>query len=155
MGKAMKLIGILLSIVIIVIIINPNNFESRSTSEGASSAVEPPFHPNAVAKSLTATPGAIVCADLASVSLVFRLYANHWEYAAQDASTNGQSNVLRGPTAPAPDPKLYGCSLLIPGTPVYVENADAFTTGIPKVLAKLPDGTMVHGVTLPSMLSRI
>jgi hypothetical protein len=115
----------------------------------------PPFHPNAVAKSLTAAPGAVVCADLQTVSVMFHLYAAHWGDSSADAMTKGQARVVRGPAAPAPDPKLYGCSLLVPGTPVRVENVDAFTTGFPRVTAKLPDGTVIRGVTLSSMLSLV
>jgi hypothetical protein len=99
----------------------------------------PAFHPNAVAKSLTAAPGAVVCPDLPTVSLVFHLYAAHWE----DSTTA------------APDPALHQCYLLVSGTPVRVENADAFTTGFPRVTAKLSDGTVIRGVTLPSMLSLV
>lgn len=113
------------------------------------------FHANAVAKSLTAAPGAIVCSDLATVQLLFKLYVTHWEDTNQDAATNGQSQDLRGKSAPTPDPKIYGCSLLVPGTPIQVENPDAFTTGIPRVTVKLPDGKLVHGITLPSMLGRL
>lgn len=41
-------------------------------------------------------------------------------------------------------------------TPVVkppAKNANAFTTGFPIVRAQLPDGAVIHGVTLPSMLS--
>jgi hypothetical protein len=129
--------------------------KQTSTGGDKPAPTTPPFHPNAVAKSLTAAPGAVVCADLQTVSVVFHLYAAHWEDSTADAMTKGQAGVVRGPATPAPDPKLYGCSLLAPGTPVRVENADAFTTGFPRVTAKLPDGTIIHGVTLPAMLSLV
>ena len=129
--------------------------KQTSTAADKPAPTVPPFHPNAVARSLTAAPGAVVCADLQTVSVVFHLYAAHWEDSAADAMTKGQAGVVRGPAAPTPDPKLYGCSLLVPGTPVRVENADAFTTGFPRVTANLPDGTIIHGVTLPAMLSLV
>ena len=129
--------------------------KQTSTAADKPAHTTPPFHPNAVAKSLKAAPGALVCSDLQTVSVVFHLYAAHWEDSTADAMTKGQAGVVRGPAAPAPDPKLYGCYLLVPGTPVRVENADAFTTGFPKVTAKLPDGTIIHGVTLPAMLSLV
>jgi hypothetical protein len=117
-------------------------------------AVAVPFHPNAVATALRAAPGAIVCPDLNSVSTLFHLYSIHWEESAQDAVTNGQARIIRGEAAPAPDPESFGCKLLTPGTPVSVQNADAFTTGIPMVVARMPDGETFRGVTLPGMLSR-
>jgi len=112
------------------------------------------FRPNAAAKSLTAAPGAIVCDNLATVRLVFDLYAAHWEDRVQDALTKGQATQLRGQSSPVPNPSAYGCSLLTPGTPVQVLNSDAFTTGIPRVVAKLPNGKPIRGVTLPSMLAK-
>jgi hypothetical protein len=129
--------------------------ENSPSATKNSPAVEIPFHPNAVAKSLAAVPGAIVCPDLASVKLVFDRYSDHWEDTGQDAVTNGQSRQLRGNPATEPHPEDFNCALVIPGTPIQVENADAFTTGIPMVSAKLPNGTMIRGVTLPGMLSKL
>ena len=108
---------------------------------------------NAVAKSLNAVPGAIVCRDLETVSTLFHLYSAHWEDVTRDQTTNGASRPINGEPIPAPDPALYNCHLLAPGTPVRVENADAFTTGFPVVTVQLPDGNVIRGVTLPSMLS--
>jgi hypothetical protein len=146
-----------LSLAALVFIVNQTPDRSTDTQKATverSSVTETPFHPNAVATSFMAAPGAIVCQDFASLRLVFDLYSHHWEDTMQDKLTNGQSQVLRGPPSPTPDLKVHGCSLVRPGTPVYVENSDAFTTGIPKVSTKLPDGTMVRGVTLPKMLSK-
>jgi hypothetical protein len=164
----MKILWVVLAVILIAIILNPPGSERRSKTDDKSPDLErrpktddkptpvaPPFHPNAVAKSLSAAPGAIVCSDFASVGLVFDLYNAHWEDSMLDAMTKGQSRVLRGQSAPAPDPTLYGCSLLKPGTPVEVRSGEGLLTGIPMVTAKLPDGEMIHGVTLPAMLSRL
>src|SRR5207245_10923891 len=102
-------------------------------------------------------PGAIVCSDLATVSLLQELYAEHWGEAAQDAITNGQSKLLRGLALPSPAPSLYGCSLLPPGIPVQAEKAGGLLDSTPllKVTARLPNGTIIHGVTNGIMLEGI
>lgn len=151
----MKFVWVLLAVILVVIIMNPPDLERRSTTAEKPPTAAAPFHPNAIAKSLTAAPGAIVCPDFASVRLLFGLYKNYWEDSMQDTMTNGQSRILRGPSAPAPDPALYGCSLLKPGTPVEARNGEGLLNGIPMVTAKLQDGTMIHGVTIPNMLSAI
>ena len=151
----MKFVWAVLAVILLAIILYPPDFERHPTTVASSQPSLAAFHPNARAKSLSAAPGAIVCPDFASVRLVFSLYASHWEDTMQDAVTQGQATVLRGAFAPAPDPALYGCSLLKPGTAVYVENTDAFTTGIPIVSAQLPDGSTIRGVTLPGMLGKL
>jgi hypothetical protein len=151
----MKFIWVILAAILLLIILNPPDFERRSKAEELTPIPVPTFYYNAVAKPVSLVPGAIVCPDFPRVSLVFDLYVDYGGDAIQDAMTHGQSTILRGPSAPAPDPTLYGCSLLKPGTGVYVKNSDAFTTGIPMVRAQLPDGTIINGVTLPSMLTAI
>jgi hypothetical protein len=47
-----------------------------------------------------------------------------------------------------PDFSPYRCSELEAGVPVYIENEDA--TGIATIIAKLPDETLVHGITYVS-----
>jgi hypothetical protein len=42
----------------------------------------------------------------------------------------------------------YGCSELESGVPVYIESEDA--TGIATITAKLPDETLLHGITYAS-----
>ena len=42
----------------------------------------------------------------------------------------------------------YGCSELESGVPVYIENKDA--TGIATITAKMPDETLLHGITYAS-----
>jgi hypothetical protein len=128
----------------------PESSASREPATSEPGAGVVPFHPNAVARALSAAPGAIVCPDFDSLSMLFHLYSDSWEEAAQDRATNGQARTIRGEAAPAPDPESLGCELFAPGTPVSV---NAFTSGIPMVVAKLPDGKIFHGVTLPGMLS--
>ncbi len=140
-------------IAILIVIYGPDLERFREAQGGPPAAPTEQIHPNAVAKSLRAAPGAIVCSDLATVGLVFKLYSEAWEDAVQDSMTGGQSRAIRGQSASVPDPSLYGCSLLPPGTPVEAQNAGGALDGVPLVTAKLPDGTTVHGVTLPSMLS--
>jgi|SRR5208283_701408 len=151
MKRLISLVGFVLGGILLIVVYDA--LEHPRPQETAVVTSAPIVHANAVAKSLNAAPGAIVCQDLETVGILFRLYSEHWEEAAQDRLTQGSSRQLRGEPAPAPDPSLYNCHLLAPGTPVRVENADAFTTGFPAVTAQLPDGAVIHGVTLPSMLS--
>jgi hypothetical protein len=115
--------------------------------------VQPPSHtvnfvPNATARGVSVVPGAIVCPSHDAVSLMFNQYAAHWEDTMQDAMTKGQSRLIRGQPAPAPDFESYGCALLPPGTPIMLETGNA----VPVVTAKLPNGTIIRGVTFPDMV---
>jgi hypothetical protein len=101
------------------------------------------------ARGVSVVPGAIVCPNHDTVSLMFDLYVAHWTDTQQDALTNGQSRLLRGRPTPAPDLKLYGCALLPPGTPMMLERGNI----VPVVTATLPDGTMIRGVTLAAMIA--
>jgi hypothetical protein len=133
---------------------NPNTTQKPSDeSTGRSFIAKPPFHPNRVAEAFNAVPGAIVCPDFRAVSLLFHLYSEHWAEEVNSRMTGGQSEVIGGPTTPAPVPADYGCWLLAPGTPVETKNGEDLLNGIPKVVAQLPDGTIIHGVTLPNMLA--
>jgi hypothetical protein len=147
-----KLIWICLAIIMLAILVHPPDFEKPQEAAEKLASAELPFHPNAVAKPIMAVPGAIVCSNVADIQLVVHLYNNHWEETQQDAMSHGQSVLLRGPAAPAPDPKIYGCSLLAPGTPVQTEKG-GLGDAVPKVTAILPDGTIVHGLTFSNMLS--
>lgn len=111
-----------------------------------------PFRPNGVAIQVSVVPGAVVCQDLASVHLVWRLYENYWTDAMQDRLTNGSSRTLRGPSSPEPDPKAYGCSFLAAGTPVEFEHT---LPGIVQVTAKFADARFVRGVTQENMVRAI
>jgi hypothetical protein len=131
----------------------PEPGKPEDSNSGEQATVAFPFRSNAVARSFGAVPGAIVCPDFDSVAMLFQLYSMPWEEASQDSLTNGQARIIRGEAAAVPDPESFGCELLLPGTPIAVQNADAFTTGIPMVVARLPDGKMSRGVTLPVLLS--
>jgi TPR repeat protein len=102
------------------------------------------------ARGVSVVPGAIVCPDHATVSLMFDLYVAHWGDVQQDALTNGQSRLLRGPPAPEPDLKLYGCGLVPPGASMLLERGNI----VPVVTAKLPDGRTIRGVTLAAMIGQ-
>jgi TPR repeat protein len=99
------------------------------------------------ARGVSVVPGAIVCPDYNTVNLMFELYATHWADTYQDVLSNGQSRLLRGRPAPAPDPKFYGCALVPPGTPMILERRNI----VPVVTVKLADGTTIRGVTSPAM----
>jgi hypothetical protein len=128
----------------------PKSIVRAQKSQGTQG--DEPFHPNAVAKSVGQVPGAIVCPDFPSVQVVFDLYSQYWGDAMQDRMYGAdRARVLRGPSTPVPDPTLYGCSLLAPGTPIEIQRG---VFGLPMVIAKSPDGTMIRGVTLPDMVSK-
>lgn len=99
------------------------------------------------AQGVSIVPGAIVCPSHAAVSIIFDRYISHWEGATQDALTNGQSRLIRGTSAPAPNLKSLGCALIPPGTPMTLNTRNV----VPIVTAKLPNGTTIRGVTLPAM----
>jgi TPR repeat protein len=101
------------------------------------------------ARGVSVVPGAIVCPNHDTVSLIFDLYVAHWTDTLQDVLTNGQSRLLRGQPTPAPDLKSYGCALLSPGTPMMLERGNI----VPVVTSKLPDGTTIRGVTLGAMIA--
>jgi len=107
-----------------------------------------PRYVTVTARGVSIVPGAIVCASYDVVSRVFHLYTAHWEDATQDAMTNGQSSLIRGKGAPAPDLKSYGCALVPPGTHMTLDSKSI----VPVVTAKLPNGTTIKGVTLPEMI---
>jgi TPR repeat protein len=100
------------------------------------------------ARGVSVVPGAIVCPSYEAVSMMFDLYAAHWEDTTQDAMTNGQSRLIRGEPAPAPDLKSRGCTLLPSGTPMMLERGSV----VPVVTAKLANGKTIRGVTLPAMI---
>ena len=101
------------------------------------------------ARGVSVVPGAIICPNHDTVSLMFDLYVAHWTDTQQDALTHGQSRLLRGDPTPAPDLKFYGCALLPPGTRMTLERGNI----VPVVTATLPDGTSIRGVTLAAMIA--
>lgn len=126
--------------------VNTKNFVA-STSELS----EEPRNTIAVtARALSVVPGAIICRDHQTVSLMFDWYAQHWRDAQQDKLTRGQSRLIRGDSAPAPDPEAYGCVLVPAGTSMMLERGNI----VPVVRVRQPDGTIVRGVTLTGMISK-
>jgi TonB family protein len=150
-------IAIIGAVALAVEIFSPRLTDSQSAGNiaapsKASQKKAIPFHPNGVAIQVSVVPGAIVCQDLVSVHLVWGLYVNYWTDAMQDQLTNGGSRVLRGPSSPEPDPKVYGCALLAAGAPVEFEQT---LPGIVHVTSKLADGHFVRGVTQENMIRAI
>jgi uncharacterized protein len=123
--------------------------QRRDATREAVEAKRPKFVP-VTARGVTVVPGALVCPNLDTISLMFHLYAVHFTDTVGDALSNGQSRLLHGPPTPAPDLKFYGCALLPPGTSMLLELGNV----VPVVTAKLPDGTTIRGVTLPDMIVR-
>jgi hypothetical protein len=112
-------------------------------------AVKKPRYVAVIARGVSVVPGAIVCPSYAVVSQMFHLYTSAWEDAAQDAVTNGQSRLLRGQSKPTPNLRAYGCALIPPGTPMTLDTGNV----VPVVTAKLKNGTIIKGVTLPAMIA--
>jgi hypothetical protein len=61
---------------------------------------------------------------------------------------NFQQSALETMKTYKTDFSPYGCSELESGVPVYIESEDA--TGIATITAKLPDETLLHGITYAS-----
>jgi len=115
----------MIAVIVLVIFIRAMQSPDAETS----------FHPNAVAE----PAGVVICPDSAGARSVF--HEKEWTDTLEDT----EKKVQAGTPLKVPDLSPYGCSLLPVETPVYVENADA--TGIIKVAAKMPDGTILHGIT--------
>jgi len=115
---------------------------------GAEEAKQPKIVPVFAQSVSVVLAGALVCPDSDTISLMYELYSAHWKDAQMDTLTNGQSRLLHGPPAPAPDPKVFGCTLLPPGAPMMLERNNI----VPVVTATLPDGTTIRGVTWPNMI---
>lgn len=103
------------------------------------------------AKSLTAAPGAVVCADLNTVNTVFDLYVSHWEDEINARMTRGRSVLIYGQPLPAPNPKTFGCALAKPGTKMTLYQG----YGVPVVSFRQANGKIFRGVTLLNMLSTV
>lgn len=109
----------------------------------------PKFKPVRAVK-LRVVPGAIVCPDHETVVLMYDIYTAHWTDTMQDRMSNGQSELLRGRATPAPNLEAHGCSLFPAGTPMTLERGNI----VPVVSVKLPNGKVVRGVTLQSMITK-
>lgn len=99
------------------------------------------FHPNGTAIGLN---GAVVCLD--SPHARAGLSDSVWDDTLEDS----EKKVQAGEKLRAPDLTGDNCSTLDSGTPVYIEHTDS--AKIATVIAKLPDGTMIHGITRSSMI---
>jgi len=114
---------VVLAALLVLVVMNPPDPDSRQTLTANPTIALPAFQPNAKAAAEVrpgGAPGAIVCDDFPTIRMISELYSKHWEDGAQDAMTDGQAHILRGPSTPMPEPELYGCSLLPPGTPVQI-----------------------------------
>lgn len=100
------------------------------------------------AQAVSGAPGAIICGDYQSVTVMFSLYNRHLEDRLQDALTKGLSRSIRGEAAGEPDPAIFGCVVIPDGRPMMKEPAGIF----PIVSAQLDDGTYIKGITMPPMV---
>jgi hypothetical protein len=112
-----------------------------------------PSSPNATAvyaAGVNAAPGAIVCGDYETVILMFRLYTAHWTDGFQDKLTEGQSRLMRGAGAEEPDPSVFGCIVVPPGTMMLQDPGNA----VPVVTVQKENGKFFKGVTMAPMVRR-
>lgn len=103
-----------------------------------------------IASGFIGVPGAIVCADYATVQVVFKMYSQSWDDQFLDKATNGKTVLLRGPALRQPNPEQFGCTLIKPGTPMLMDPK----TGIPFVTVVSDNSSIIHGVTMPFMALR-
>lgn len=101
------------------------------------------------ARALSGAPGAIICQDYQSVTMMFSLYNRHVEDRLQDSLTKGQSRSIRGEAAREPDPSIFGCVVIPDGQPMMKEPIGI----LPVVSAQLNDGTYIAGITMPPMIN--
>src|ERR1700742_5220524 len=73
---------------------------------------------DAVAAAVGIVPGAILCQDYDTVSLMYDLYAESWGENMQYKVTRGQSKLIHGDPMPPPDLAAHGCILVQAGTPL-------------------------------------
>lgn len=102
-----------------------------------------------IAVSLNAAPGAIVCPSMNLVGVLFDQYSEAWGEHFSNAETGGGYEKVNGKPMDAPDPVSYGCEVLKPGTRVMAINVNM----MPDLVAVLPNGDKIRGVTLESMLA--
>jgi hypothetical protein len=107
---------------------------------------EPSFHPNGT----TILAGAIVCPDSVDARSEFHKGIQGAKIADQivqsgDSKDNNLQALLEVNKTYKANFSPYGCSELEAGVPVYIESED--TTGIATITAKLPDDTLLHGIT--------
>ncbi len=84
--------------------------EARPTSITPS-----PSGPTVTARGQGFVPGALICPDYNTASMIYDLYAAQWEESMQDKFTNGASRLIRGPAVQVPDLQAFRCALIPPG----------------------------------------
>lgn len=102
------------------------------------------FHPNGT----TILAGAVVCPDSVGARSEFHKAIQGEDQIEQIKRQSGHitdEQLLTILETHKADFSAYGCSELESGVPVYIENEDA--TGIATITAKLPDETLLHGIT--------
>jgi hypothetical protein len=106
-----------------------------------------PTRKSVMARGAGVVPGAIICSDLETVNLLFKLYSQAWGEQRQDEMAKGAFRRISGPPMAYPNFAAFGCALVPPGTRMKVETERP----VPLVSVTLPDGTMVRGVTFAFM----
>jgi len=102
---------------------------------------------------MTILAGAVVCPDSSDTRSEFHKGIQGAK-AADKISKSGNSQdqnlqaLLEVNKTYKTDFSPYGCTEIESGVPVYIENEDA--TGIASITAKLPDETLLHGITYAS-----
>jgi hypothetical protein len=106
-----------------------------------------------VARGLNVVPGAIVCPDYPTLKLMLDLYNESWAESSENMMTKGLYAAINGPPMPAPNFGLHGCALLPIGTPMRQRNVGSIVPGVLAVIATLPNGERITGLTFPMMIS--
>ena len=101
------------------------------------------------ATALLPAPGAIVCRDYNTVLAVYEQYAERWRDQLREKITKGQSRLIQGGISDV-EPAMYGCLMVPAGTTMMLEPNNV----VPVVSVANKDGTVVKGVTLPSMIQQ-
>lgn len=122
---------------------------ARDSQRAAAAQANEPKIVAVIAHGISVVPGAIVCPDLDTVTLMFDAYTNAWSDAMRDKISNGQYGLINGQAGTMPDFSAYGCALVPNGAPMTMERGNI----VPVVSAILSDGTRIRGVTLPNMVS--
>jgi len=107
------------------------------------------FHPNGK----TILAGAVVCPDTVGARSEFHKgieaeKALNEIAQSHDTKMDKLDRMAKVLSANKADFSPYGCSEIESGVPVYIESEDAI--GIVTITAKLPDDTLLHGITYAS-----
>jgi hypothetical protein len=98
-------------------------------------------------KRMIFVPGALVCPNYETTTLVSDIYQHSLEERLQDAVTGGQSKDVRGESQSAPDPKDYDCILVKPGTRMLLEDGKIVSV----VYVQTSKG-WIRGITIDAMM---